>query len=111
MGEEAKSPEDFTLDLEDFYGNELSVHFEDIQGRPWSFVSDMGDERTGIVEGRLVQLLGVRIQKDFQFGIKGVTINVGEGRFINSAGTLKGFSHGGNDTLKSITFLLEARMA
>jgi hypothetical protein len=65
--------------LEDFYGNELSVHFEDIKGRPWSFVSDMGDERTGIVDARLVQLQGVHIQKDFQFSIKGVTINVGEG--------------------------------
>jgi hypothetical protein len=79
MGEEAQSPVDFTLDLEDFYGNELSVHFEDIKGRPWSFVSDMGDERTGIVDARLVQLQGVHIQKDFQFSIKGVTINVGEG--------------------------------
>jgi hypothetical protein len=77
--EEAQSTEDFTLDLEDFYGNELSEHFEDIKGRSWSFVSDLEDERTGIVEGRLVQLRGVRIQKDFQFGIKDITINVGEG--------------------------------
>jgi len=69
---------DITIELEDFYGNELNGHFEDLKGRPWCFVSDCGDERTGVVEGYTIRLSGVRIERSFQFGIEDIKLNFGE---------------------------------
>jgi hypothetical protein len=70
--------ENLTLNLHDFFGNDLDGHFADLQGRPWQFVSDCGDERSGVVDGHVVQINGVRFEQNFQFGIEGIEITYTE---------------------------------
>ena len=53
---EEKTPEiqDLQINLIDFYGNELSGHFERFKGLKWTLLSDCGEERNG-VEGHLLR--------------------------------------------------------
>ncbi|ABA90057.1 type VI secretion system needle syringe protein TssI [Syntrophotalea carbinolica DSM 2380] len=75
----SEQPSDaITILLEDFYGNELDGHFQKLKGRPWRFLSDMGDERTGVIKDHVIQISGVHINRCFQFGIKDIKLNIGE---------------------------------
>ena len=61
---------DVEIHIADVYDNKIASHFELLKGLAWRIVSDLGDERTGVIESEIILVEGLRAKDTFSFEIE-----------------------------------------
>ncbi len=67
---------DLQINLNDFYGNALSGHFESITGLKWRLVSDCGEERAGVVDAETIAVTGLHVKETIHFEIENLDLDL-----------------------------------
>lgn len=74
--EKTQELQDLQINLIDFYGNELSGHFERFKGLKWTLLSDCGEERNGVVDSEIIEVKGLRVKETIEFQIENLDLDL-----------------------------------